>query len=190
MTKPKTKTDVFTKPQADWIEVSPEFFRGRAEEIAPQLPGMYLSHETAEGFRALQISEVEIYSGESDSACHASRGRTPRSSVLYERSGTLYVYLCYGMHHLLNIVTFEEGFPEAVLIRACFGAEGPGKLTKALGITTAYHGLHLENVPELRLWTDGRTYPVTALPRIGIDYAREEDRIRPWRFITTRRREI
>lgn len=169
-------------PDPTWRRLQSHFFDRPATSVAPELVGCYLSHETDGQFLALRISEVEIYSGEEDTACHASRGKTKRRSVLYERAGTLYVYLCYGVHHLLNIVTGPEGYPEAILIRACTEAPGPGRLTRALGITTAYHGRHLDDVSSLAIWTDGCHHPFYTKPRVGIDYASEADRRRRWRY--------
>ena len=101
---------------------------------------------------------------------------------MYEPGGRAYVYLCYGMHEMLNIVTGPEGSPEAVLIRGVEGHDGPGKLTRALDITRA---LNRENLLESnRLWLedDGAAPPFSASPRIGIAYASAEDRARLWRF--------
>ena len=112
------------------------FFHRPCPEVAEALVGKVLAHRMPEGtVLRLRISETECYCGENDTACHAHRGRTRRTEVMYMEAGTIYVYLCYGMHWLLNIVTGEVDEPEAVLIRACVDAPGPGKLTKALGIT-------------------------------------------------------
>ena len=107
------------------------FFHRHALEVAPDLVGKLLVHNDI----ALRISETEAYCGESDTACHAHKGRTKRTEVLYADAGTVYVYLCYGMHWLMNVITGEENDPQGVLIRACVEADGPGKLTKKLGIT-------------------------------------------------------
>ncbi|MGI6157758.1 MAG: DNA-3-methyladenine glycosylase [Saccharofermentanales bacterium] len=176
----------YREPQSDWEPLTTAFFNRPAIEVAPDLIGTYLSHETEDGFKALQISEIEIYSGTHDTASHASRGITKRTSVMYESAGTFYVYLCYGIHTMFNIITGGHGEPEGILIRACIGAEGPGKLTRALGLTPAYHGLCLEDTPEIRFWTDGTTYPYTTGRRIGISYADKVDRERLWRYILTR----
>lgn len=100
---------------------------------------------------------------------------------MYMEAGTIYIYLCYGMHWLLNIVTGEEDHPEAVLIRACVEANGPGKLTKALGITGELNrgsicgdALYIED--------DGFTCEVVTDKRVGIAYASQEDQNRLWRF--------
>ena len=113
------------------MRLNSDFFHRPCLEVAEALVGKVLVC----GDKKLRISETEAYCGESDTACHAHKGRTKRTEVLYAEAGTIYVYLCYGIHWLLNIVTGEENEPEAVLIRACCEAAGPGKLTKALGIT-------------------------------------------------------
>ena len=113
-----------------------EFFHRDAVDVAKDLVGKIVVCKNSAGeIKKLRITETEAYCGEEDTACHAHKGRTKRTEVLYMKAGTVYVYLCYGMHWLLNIVTGEENQPQAVLIRACEGnANGPGKLTKALGI--------------------------------------------------------
>ena len=101
---------------------------------------------------------------------------------MYMEAGTIYIYLCYGMHWLLNIVTGEEDQPEAVLLRACVEANGPAKLTKALGITGE---LNRQSVVGDQLWIedDGFTCDVTTDKRVGIGYASKEDQDKLWRFI-------
>ena len=107
------------------------FFHRHALEVAPDLVGKLLFCNGT----ALRISETEAYCGETDTACHAHKGRTKRTEVLYADAGTIYIYLCYGMHWLMNVITGDENDPQGVLIRACVEADGPGKLTKKLGIT-------------------------------------------------------
>jgi DNA-3-methyladenine glycosylase len=100
---------------------------------------------------------------------------------MYMQAGTIYIYLCYGVHWLLNIVTGEENEPEAVLIRACLDANGPGKLTKKLGITGELNRKHICG-EDLYIIDDGSTCEVTTDKRVGIGYASEEDQNRLWRF--------
>lgn len=155
-----------------------EFYRRPCPEVARDLVGKVLVH----GDLRLRITETECYCGEADTACHAHKGRTQRTEVMYGPAGTIYIYLCYGMHWMLNIVTGEENQPEAVLIRACEGKyNGPGKLTKALGITGQ---LNRNSVLGEELWVedDGFSCGIRALPRVGIGYASEEDRSKLWRF--------
>ena len=121
-----------------------DFFNRDALDVAPQLVGKVLVRKTEDGEIRERIAETEAYRGEEDTACHASKGRTKRTEILYGESGIIYVYLCYGMHWLINIVTGDEDDPQAVLIRACVEAPGPGRLTKKLGITGEYRKI-LEN---------------------------------------------
>ncbi len=155
------------------------FYHRPCVEVARDLVGKVLVFRG----RRLRISETEAYCGEADTACHASRGRTQRTEVLYRQAGTVYVYLCYGIHWMLNVVTGEEGQPEAVLIRACVEAPGPGRLTRALGITGAQNRSSITDSDELWIEDDGFSCAVRTDKRVGIGYASLEDQQRPWRFI-------
>jgi len=150
------------------------------------------------------ITETEAYCGRNDKACHANDGlRTARTETMYGPGGRAYVYLCYGIHHLFNVVTNREGLADAVLIRSVRPVEGhslmlerrsrdaltpvvsngPGKLTQALGITTGDDGANLLGE---RIWIEDRGHSVAAAdiiasPRIGVDYAGNHA-LRPWRF--------
>ena len=159
------------------------FYRRQCLTVAKDLIGKWLVRRLPSGdVLRLQITETEAYCGEEDTACHAHKGRTPRTEVMYAQGGTIYIYLCYGIHWMLNIVTGEEDQPQAVLIRACGGASGPGKLTKALSVTGDQNrGSILDE--ELWVEDDGRTYQVITDKRIGIGYASEDDQNRLWRFI-------
>ena len=159
------------------MKLAYDFYHRPCLEVARDLVGKLLVF----GDKQLRISETEAYVGEADTACHAHKGKTKRTEVMYMRAGTIYIYLCYGVHWLLNIVTGEENEPEAVLIRACVDANGPGKLTKSLGITG---GLNRGNIcsEELYIIDDGFHCEVTTDKRVGIAYATQEDQDRPWRF--------
>ncbi len=160
-----------------------EFFLRDALEVAPELVGKTLvSSLPGAQERRLVITETEVYRGVEDSACHAHRGRTKRTEMLYRPGGAVYVYLCYGIHWLLNVITGPEDFPQGVLIRACEGFEGPGKLTKYLGITGAQNGIDICSSPRLRIEDEGRMVNITTDKRVGIAYAEEADRERLWRF--------
>ena len=160
-----------------------EFFLRDALEVAPELVGKTLvSSLPGAQERRLVITETEVYRGVEDSACHAHRGRTKRTEMLYRPGGQVYVYLCYGIHWLLNVITGPEDFPQGVLIRACEGFEGPGKLTKYLGITGAQNGIDICSSPLLRIEDEGRMVNITTDKRVGIAYAEEADRERLWRF--------
>ena len=158
-----------------------DFFHRPCLAVARDLVGKLLVHETHDGILTMRISETEAYCGEKDTACHAHKGRTPRTEVLYAQAGTIYVYLCYGMHWLMNVVTGEAEQPEAVLIRAGVDAPGPGKLTKAMQITGAYNR---KNICDGDLWIadDGFTCNIKTDKRVGIGYASLEDQDRLWRF--------
>jgi DNA-3-methyladenine glycosylase len=150
------------------------------------------------------ITETEAYCGRNDKACHANDGtRTERTEVMYGKPGHGYVYLCYGIHHLFNVVTNDEGLADAVLIRGIRPldgidvmkerrgmekmkglGDGPGKLSQALGIKTSMSGITLMEPP---VWIEERGYTftegeITATPRIGVDYAGEHAK-REWRFL-------
>ena len=161
-----------------------EFYHRPCLDVARDLVGKVLVHN---GHR-LRISETEAYCGEADTACHAHKGRTKRTEVMYMDAGTIYVYLCYGIHWLLNIVTGNVDDPQAVLIRACVDAEGPGKLTKRLGITGE---LNRQSVLNSDLWIedDGFICDVVTDKRVGIAYASQEDQDRLWRFKMNRKKE-
>lgn len=153
-----------------------------AEELAPWLLGkIFCRNHNGEIIKA-RITETECYLGESDTACHASKGKTMRNAPMYYRGGHLYVYLCYGIHSLINIVSGEEGSPEAVLIRGVEGADGPGKASRLLRIDTSLTGYDLCNGDAAWLEDDGKIPEYTLAKRIGIDYASEKDRNRLWRY--------
>ena len=161
-----------------------EFYTADVLDVAPSLLGKLLCRK-CEGGEVVKyrITETEAYRGEDDTACHASKGKTSRTSVMWDKGGTVYVYLCYGMHNMLNIVTGAKGEPQAVLIRGIESADGPGKLTKKLSIERRHNGSDVVFSDELWIEDDGFVPDdITTSPRIGIDYADEKDRIRPWRF--------
>ena len=160
-----------------------EFFHRPCLTVAEDLVGKILVHKTDAGEIRLRITETEGYLGESDTACHAHRGRTPRTEVLYADAGTIYVYLCYGMHNLMNIITGDMDDPQGVLIRCCEGAEGPGRLTKKLGITREHNRRDIVSDPEVWIEDDGMRFAVGTGKRVGIAYASQEDQDRSWRFI-------
>ena len=132
----------------------------------------------------VRIVETEAYCGEGDTACHAHCGKTERNAPMYEAGGIAYIYLCYGMHNLLNVVTGLKDSPEAVLIRGVEGAVGPGRVTKFLQIDRTLNREPLATSP--RLWIeDGGTDPprFKSTPRIGIAYATKRDQDRKWRYV-------
>jgi DNA-3-methyladenine glycosylase len=163
--------------------LSTEFFIRDVLEVAPDLPGKTLAIRLPDGKPGrFGITEVEAYRGTEDKACHACKGRTVRTEVMFHEGGKLYVYLIYGMYWMLNIVTGRENDPQAILIRGVEKYAGPGKLTKALGITRSFYGEDL--VTSDRLWVEdaGVNVDIKTGPRIGIDYAGEYWKSRPWRY--------
>ncbi len=160
-----------------------EFFRRDCLEAAPELVGKLIVRTAENGEKiTLRITETEAYRGEEDTACHASKGRTPRTELLYREAGVIYVYLCYGIHWMMNIITGERDVPQGILIRACEVYDGPGKLTKKLGIDKSFNGQSIENNPRIAVGDDGYSPEIVCRKRVGIDYATPEYRDKLWRF--------
>lgn len=156
--------------------------------VARSLVGKYLVRENGNGTVAGRIVEVEAYVGSQDKACHASKGRTARTEVLFGPPGISYVYLIYGMYHMLNVVTERAEFPAAVLIRAIevegLLIDGPGKLCRELEIDRSLHRLDMTHGRSLWFEDRGARVPrkkIGTFPRIGVDYAGEWAK-KPWRF--------
>lgn len=159
------------------------FFNRNCLDVSRDLVGKVLVRKTDSGDIKLRITETESYMGEADTACHAHKGRTKRTEVMYMKAGTIYVYLCYGMHWLLNIVTGDVDDPQAVLIRACEDFEGPAKLTRKLMIDGDFNRKDITECADLYIEDDGFQCEVVTDTRVGINYASEEDRLKLWRFI-------
>jgi DNA-3-methyladenine glycosylase len=160
-----------------------DFYKRDVLKLAPALLGQYLVCVSEEGIVSrFIITETEAYRGEEDIACHASKGRTARTEIMYDRGGRLYIYLIYGVYWMMNVVAGEKNQPQAALIRGIQGFEGPGKLTRALGIDKTYYGEDL--VRSNRIWiTESGIMPkIITTPRIGIEYAGEWKN-KPWRFV-------
>jgi DNA-3-methyladenine glycosylase len=173
-------------------------------QVAEELLGKLLVTKWNRAVTSGRIVELEAYAGAMDKASHAYGGRrTKRNEVMYGPGGSAYVYLCYGIHHLFNVVTNDKDIPHAVLIRSLEPVEGieemlsrrgkekagpsltrgPGSLSKALGIYTFHSGMSLTG-EELFLAEDGFSYSkkeIFTSPRIGVDYA-GEDAMLPYRF--------
>lgn len=164
------------------------YFSRPTVQVARSLIGKYLVRSIDGREIAGRIVEVEAYVGGDDKACHASKGRTKRTEVMFGPSGVAYVYLIYGMYHCLNVVTEREEFPAAVLIRAIEVdgelIDGPGRLCRALTIDRSLNRLDLTIRESLWFEERGGRVPrrlVSAFPRIGVDYAAEWAK-KPWRF--------
>ncbi len=169
-------------------------------EVAEQLVGKLLVHDSPEGLTSGRIVELEAYMGECDRACHAYGGRrTDRTEILYHEGGHAYVYLIYGMYNCMNIIANEEGIPNCIFIRALEPVEGielmkfrrgrenirnlcsgPGKLCIAMGITRELYG---EDLCGDRLWLedDGCSPEIACGKRVNINYAGEDAELE-WRF--------
>ncbi|SHG36062.1 DNA-3-methyladenine glycosylase [Cnuella takakiae] len=189
---------------ASWRKLPPAFYlRPDVVLVARELLGKVLVTGWQGRFTAGRIVETEAYAGELDRASHAYRGRTPRTTVMFENGGTAYVYLCYGLHQMFNIVTNRESIPHAVLIRALEPltgidimlertgkkkldhtlTRGPGNVGKAMGFHTSQCGVSLQS-EDLFIADDGYRVADDAVavgPRIGVDYA-GEDALLPYRF--------
>jgi len=172
--------------------------------LAKDLIGKYLFTKIDGQLCGGVITETEAYKGIEDRACHAFGGRrTKRNETMYAQGGVAYVYLCYGIHPLLNVVSNQKDIPDAILIRAIHAThgeelmlkrtgkpqmkpqvtDGPGKVTKALGVTLSDNGESLQNK---RIWIEDRGFDLSKIeilttPRIGIDYA-GADALLPYRF--------
>ncbi|MBI2268874.1 MAG: DNA-3-methyladenine glycosylase [Bacteroidetes bacterium] len=174
-------------------------------QISKELLGKYLFTKLDDIVTAGIITETEAYAGITDKASHAWNGRrTSRTEIMYSEGGVAYVYLCYGIHHLFNIVTNKKDVPHAVLIRAIKPVEGipcilkrrnktnidkstaggPGTASQALGLLTKHSGTDLTGN---KIWIEDKGIrtkekEITVGPRVGIDYAGEDAGL-PYRFI-------
>ncbi len=163
------------------------FFQRKTLTVAKDLLGKYLVRKINNKIIRERITEVEAYIGPHDLACHSSRGKTPRNSIMFEDAGTIYVYFTYGMHFMLNIVTEERDFASAILIRGTESFKGPGILTKNLKIDKSLNGLKLGT--KAGLWIEDSSTPLRPIgkiirtPRIGINYCPEPWLSKPYRFV-------
>ncbi len=179
-----------------------EFYQKPTLDVAKNLLGKKLVRQVAGKCLSIMIVETEAYIGGDDSACHASKGLTPRTEVMFGVAGHAYIYFVYGMHYMLNIVTEKPGFPAAILIRAGEPlenteimlnnrngqarhiADGPARLCQAMAITKSLNGWDLTKGKQLWL-EEHLSVPnkqIVSRPRVGIDYAEARDRQAPWRF--------
>jgi DNA-3-methyladenine glycosylase len=161
-----------------------DFYNQDVLQVAPSLLGQHLVRVWPDGTKSIYvISETEAYRGGEDRACHASKGKTPRTEVMFGEGGYLYMYLIYGMYWMMNVVTALEGVPQAVLFRGLREVSGPGRLTRLLEVDKGYYGEDLAD--SHRLWIEeSGTFPqYTTGPRVGIDYAGEPWKSMPWRFL-------
>ena len=161
-----------------------DFFHRDVLETAPDLVGKILVHRLADGTELRErIAETEAYRGEEDKGCHAAKGRTKRTELLYGESGVIYVYLCYGMHWLMNIITGEKEQPQGILLRAGEHFDGPAKLTTNMKLDGSFNGIHLNDIEEIWFEDDGFIPEINTSPMVGIDYAGDYWKDIEWRFI-------
>jgi DNA-3-methyladenine glycosylase len=183
------------------VKLKASFYRRPTLEVAQDLLGKVLVRRLNGKSLAGKIVETEAYVGPHDLACHASKGKTPRTAIMFEAGGLAYVYMIYGFYFCLNVVTESAGYPAAVLIRAIEPLDyasvmrrmrgnpdrdidigsGPGKLCMAMAIDKRLNGGDLTGNT---LWIEDRRLGVEKIgesPRIGVDYAREY-RDKPWRY--------
>lgn len=183
-----------------------KFFERRAVKVAEDLLGKFL----VVGGKIFLITETEAYEGPDDSASHASKGRTPRTEIMFGQAGIFYVYLVYGMYHMLNVVTGPKDHPAAVLIRGIEShfaktnsttrgerLDGPGKLTKKLKIDKKFN--NKPAVPATGLWFEDRSkirgreflndakFKILRMPRVGVGYAGPVWSKKLWRFVLVKR---
>ncbi|MDB6169448.1 MAG: DNA-3-methyladenine glycosylase [Verrucomicrobia bacterium] len=163
--------------------ISPASWQRRATlRQARSLLGKYLVRR---GHLPHMITEVEAYDGERDLACHARVGRTRRTEVMYGPGGVWYVYLCYGVHEMLNLVVGPRDWPAAILIRGLDGCTGPGRVTRLLGIDRKLNGKPAAVTEELWIEDHGVRVPprlIVASPRVGVNFAGPVWAKKPWRF--------
>lgn len=189
------------------------FFLQNTHDVAKGLLGKLLVRRWRNKDIIARIIEVECYIGENDKACHAAKGLTKRTAVMFGDAGYGYVYLIYGMYHCLNVVTERAGFPAAVLIRGaipvtgftdCLGKDeidnttltksllrGPGKLTREMKISRNLNREYLIQSKRLFFAKDGfivKKDNIINAPRIGVDYAGKDAKL-PWRYylVTTKK---
>lgn len=185
------------------------YIRKPVTQIAKELLGKYIYTRINGLLTGGIITETEAYAGITDKASHAYNNlRSKRTEIMYSEGGVAYVYLCYGVHHLFNFVTNAKDIPDAVLLRGIYPTEGisvmekrlqkkfrnkvftngPGKVSKALGIKTNYTG---ENLMGENIWVEDKKYypkesEIATGARIGVDYA-EEDAGLPYRFVLNKK---
>jgi DNA-3-methyladenine glycosylase len=173
-----------------------KFYNRETLDVAKGLLGCYLVRKIKDKEIRAKIIDVEAYIGEDDLACHASKGRTPRSETLYNEGGTAYVYLIYGMYHIFNIVADKKDFPAGIMVRAVEiermdfkKTNGPGKVCLTLKIDRKFNNLDLTKGNEL--WVENgkknKDQEIFITKRVGIDYAKH-CALYPWRFILKERK--
>lgn len=179
--KPISAAALAPIPLPPLVKLPRRFYARNTQRVAHELLGKLLVHHVGDEIRVGRIVEVEAYLGPTDLAAHTSKGLTARTKAMFGPPGHAYVYLVYGMHHCMNVVTEPEGTGTAVLLRALepvanltAGSNGPGRLCKAMGIDLSHYGhdlcgdtLYIAKPPS------AETFTIVTRPRIGVDYAGE-----------------
>jgi len=162
-----------------------DFYNDPTQDVAQKLIGKVMVFKGVSGV----ITETEAYIGQDDPACHAAKGKTPRTEVMFGKPGVSYVYFIYGMYHCLNFVTEREGFPAAVLVRGLkllgkskHHLNGPGKICRDLGINREHNKHDLIDSSTLYVEDQGITLPYEKTPRIGIKVGTDK----LWRFVVSK----
>jgi DNA-3-methyladenine glycosylase len=164
------------------------FYQREVTIVAPDLLGKILVRKFKDGtLEKYRITEVEAYRGRDDKACHAHKGKTKRTEVMFLEGGLVYVYLIYGMYWLLNIVTGEVDDASAVLVRGIEGISGPGRVGKKLHLDKSFYGEDLNTSEKIWIENSKLQFKYKAMPRVGINYAGEPWISKPWRFILDER---
>ncbi len=166
--------------------LSQKFFNQLTFKIAENLLGKFLTRKYRGKEISLMITEVEAYDGFDDKASHASRGKTERNKIMFDKSGKWYVYFTYGMHWMLNIVCGQKNYPAAILIRGTREIKGPARLTKYLKIDKKFNGKIANQ--KTGLWIEDRGIKIKKsqiikTKRIGVEYAGKIWANKPYRFI-------
>lgn len=158
------------------------FFLGDVLDIAPSLLGKKIVRNIENTRKEYLITEVEAYRGTEDLACHASKGRTNRTEIMFSEGGHIYMYLVYGMHWMFNIVTGPLNNPQAILIRSVKSAKGPGRVTRELCMDKSFYGERIFDSG--RIWIEDGITPaiIHSSQRIGVDYAGDYWGKLPWRY--------
>lgn len=174
--------------------VNRNFYQRDTLKVAQSLPGCFIIRKIGKKIIRAMITDVEAYIGEDDLASHASKGRTPRTEIMYGEAGHAYVYFVYGMHNIVNIITEKKDFPAAVMLRGVKienidyqKTNGPAKLTKFLQIDRKLNGWDLTQGEKLWIEKGIKINPkdIKKAKRVGIDYAKHCRHYR-WRFYISR----
>ena len=160
-----------------------DFYKQDAITVAEKLLGKCIVRLESGVKNYYKITETEAYLGQEDLACHASKGRTKRTEVMYSEGGSVYVYLIYGLYWMLNVVTGSANQPQAVLIRGIDNIIGSGKVGRELRMDKSFYGENL--LSSNRIWIENAPDVVNfaTFPRIGIDYAGDIWKDKLWRFV-------